>query len=107
MFKKLSDTLSALVNEYCSEDDNVPAKDKAAKNSPPHLLSDEAQPVAPTSRAELIRQAMEIRDAKARELDNLTPAQRRRLRDLAEKMMLGEPPAPGAAGAGAKSNTRH
>lgn len=108
MFKKLSDTLSALVAEYCNEDGETPAKGSGGGgNIPAHRLSDDEPPVAPITRAELIRQAMEIRDTKARELENLTPTQRRRLRELAEKLMLGEPPADAPGTPGAKPRTRH
>lgn len=49
--------------------------------------------IAAQTRQDLIRQAMQVRRDKARALENLPAQDRKRLRALAEKMMLGGPEA--------------
>ncbi len=68
----------------------------------------------PLDRARLIREAMRIRRDKARDLDNISPRDRKRLQQLAEKMMGVAPDEPGSTDAapppgrkGGPSGTRH
>ncbi|MSO55167.1 MAG: hypothetical protein EXQ90_08660 [Rhodospirillales bacterium] len=51
-------------------------------------------PPAAIDRASLINQAMRIREEKSSILDNLSPGDRARLRALAIKLLVGQPPKP-------------
>ena len=51
-------------------------------------------PAGPVDRNTLINQAMRIREEKSQILDNLSPGDRARLRALAMKLLVGQPPKP-------------
>lgn len=80
-----------------------PAKPPAGTQAPAQAQAGDdpatAAKVAAETRADLIRQAMAVRRDKAKALEELPVRDQRKLRALAEKMMLGgtepEPPAPG------------
>ena len=102
-------------------DDTPPARPAPAQQAkpqpaqPPKPTAEPPVPAAePVDRAKLIRDAMRIRRDKARDLENLSARDRRKLQHLAEKMMgvaADKPAAPDAGPPPGKkdgpSGTRH
>lgn len=86
----------------------APAAERSAKPSEPPETARPADQSA-TDRKRLIDEALRIQREKAKDLDNIPSKDQARLRNLAEKMMLGEEPGydPKSPSGKSRRRTRH